>query len=121
MSIFWIPSSLPNFNSQLLYRFVYWYIEDTHFPLFSQYLYLLFSDDNLISLDEWVFNTEGHPLPIKGVNAFYRAAPGRGRPSGGAGQITGNAAAALANWPGLLGPAAWALWAFQGPPLGLAV
>ncbi|CAG9863645.1 unnamed protein product [Phyllotreta striolata] len=37
-----------------------------------KYLYLLFSDDNLISLDEWVFNTEAHPLPIKGVNPFYR-------------------------------------------------
>jgi len=34
----------------------------------------LFSDDSLISLDEWVFNTEAHPLPIKGVNAFYREA-----------------------------------------------
>ncbi len=60
------------------------------FPLFSQYLYLLFSDDSLISLDEWVFNTEAHPLPVKGVNAFYRAAPGRGGPSG-AKQIAGNA------------------------------
>ncbi|KAM3610328.1 uncharacterized protein V6R79_002319 [Siganus canaliculatus] len=30
-----------------------------------KYLYLLFSDDpNLISLDEYVFNTEAHPLPI---------------------------------------------------------
>uniref|UniRef100_A0A1B6EGX0 alpha-1,2-Mannosidase n=1 Tax=Clastoptera arizonana TaxID=38151 RepID=A0A1B6EGX0_9HEMI len=39
-----------------------------------KYLYLLFSDDNLVSLDEWVFNTEGHPLPIKGANSFYRSA-----------------------------------------------
>lgn len=40
-----------------------------------KYLYLLFSDDSLISLDEWVFNTEAHPLPIKGgVNLFYRPA-----------------------------------------------
>ncbi|CAB3375649.1 Hypothetical predicted protein [Cloeon dipterum] len=39
-----------------------------------KYLYLLFSDDNLISLDEWVFNTEAHPLPIKDVNPYYRAA-----------------------------------------------
>lgn len=39
-----------------------------------QYLYLLFSDDSLISLDEWVFNTEAHPLPIKGKNSFYRPA-----------------------------------------------
>ena len=37
-----------------------------------QYLYLLFSDDELISLDQWVFNTEAHPLPIKGANKFYR-------------------------------------------------
>ncbi|GFO45639.1 mannosyl-oligosaccharide 1,2-alpha-mannosidase [Plakobranchus ocellatus] len=30
-----------------------------------KYLYLLFSDDpNLMNLDTWVFNTEGHPLPI---------------------------------------------------------
>uniref|UniRef100_A0AB38ZEB3 alpha-1,2-Mannosidase n=1 Tax=Ectomocoris sp. TaxID=3104572 RepID=A0AB38ZEB3_9HEMI len=37
-----------------------------------KYLYLLFSDDNLMSLDEWVYNTEAHPLPIKGVNPYYR-------------------------------------------------
>ncbi|XP_014244407.1 mannosyl-oligosaccharide alpha-1,2-mannosidase IA-like isoform X2 [Cimex lectularius] len=37
-----------------------------------KYLYLLFSDDSLISLDEWVYNTEAHPLPIKGVNPYYR-------------------------------------------------
>ncbi|CAJ0575598.1 unnamed protein product, partial [Mesorhabditis spiculigera] len=30
-----------------------------------KYLYLLFDDDReLIPLDKWVFNTEGHPLPI---------------------------------------------------------
>lgn len=30
-----------------------------------KYLYLIFSDDfNLISLDDFVFNSEGHPLPI---------------------------------------------------------
>lgn len=38
-----------------------------------KYLYLLFSDDDLISLDEWVFNTEAHPLPIKGQNKLYRS------------------------------------------------
>ncbi|XP_005106053.1 endoplasmic reticulum mannosyl-oligosaccharide 1,2-alpha-mannosidase [Aplysia californica] len=33
-----------------------------------KYLYLLFSDDpNLISLDKFVFNSEGHPLPIDKV------------------------------------------------------
>lgn len=30
-----------------------------------KYLYLLYSDVSLLSLDQWVFNTEGHPLPIK--------------------------------------------------------
>lgn len=39
-----------------------------------QYLFLIFSNDSLISLDEWVLNTEAHPLPIKGVNSFYREA-----------------------------------------------
>lgn len=29
-----------------------------------KYLYLLFAPTNVISLDEWVFNTEAHPLPI---------------------------------------------------------
>lgn len=36
-----------------------------------KYLYLIFSSDDLISLDEWVFNTEAHPLPIKGKNPAY--------------------------------------------------
>ncbi|CAB3987590.1 Mannosyl-oligosaccharide 1,2-alpha-mannosidase IB [Paramuricea clavata] len=31
-----------------------------------KYLYLLFSDDSLIPLDHWVFNTEAHPLPVIG-------------------------------------------------------
>lgn len=29
-----------------------------------KYLFLLFSDDDFIPLDQWVFNTEAHPLPI---------------------------------------------------------
>lgn len=33
-----------------------------------KYLYLIFSDDSLLPLDKWVFNTEAHPLPVKGVN-----------------------------------------------------
>jgi len=37
-----------------------------------KYLYLLFSDDDLIDLKQWVFNTEAHPLPVRGVNTFYR-------------------------------------------------
>jgi mannosyl-oligosaccharide alpha-1,2-mannosidase len=36
-----------------------------------KYLYLIFSEDDLISLDEWVFNTEAHPLPIRGRNPSY--------------------------------------------------
>ena len=27
-----------------------------------KYLYLIFADENIISLDEWVLTTEGHPL-----------------------------------------------------------
>jgi len=37
-----------------------------------QYLYLLFSDDNLIPLEKWVFNSEAHPLPVKERNTQYR-------------------------------------------------
>jgi mannosyl-oligosaccharide alpha-1,2-mannosidase len=33
-----------------------------------KYLYLTFSDDSLIPLDKWVFNTEAHPLPIQSAN-----------------------------------------------------
>ncbi|NP_001089924.1 uncharacterized protein LOC734993 isoform X1 [Xenopus laevis] len=29
-----------------------------------KYLYLLFSSDDLLPLDNWVFNTEAHPLPV---------------------------------------------------------
>lgn len=33
-----------------------------------KYLYLLFSPSSVISLDEWVFNTEAHPLRIVARN-----------------------------------------------------
>ncbi|KAK3097401.1 hypothetical protein FSP39_009319 [Pinctada imbricata] len=33
-----------------------------------KYLYLTFSEDTLLPLDKWIFNTEAHPLPIKGAN-----------------------------------------------------
>jgi len=36
-----------------------------------KYLYLIFSTDDLISLDQWVFNTECHPLPIRATNSLY--------------------------------------------------
>ena len=29
-----------------------------------KYLYLIFSDDDLVPLDKWVLNTEAHLLPI---------------------------------------------------------
>ena len=35
-----------------------------------KYLYLLFSDDDLIPLDHWVFNTEAHPFPVKGKHVM---------------------------------------------------
>ena len=31
-----------------------------------KYLYLLFSDDSVIPLDQYVFNTEAHPIPVNG-------------------------------------------------------
>lgn len=31
-----------------------------------KYLFLLFSDDDVLPLDQWVMNTEGHPLPVEG-------------------------------------------------------
>ncbi|XP_056413058.1 mannosyl-oligosaccharide 1,2-alpha-mannosidase IA-like isoform X2 [Hyla sarda] len=35
-----------------------------------KYLYLLFSDDDLLSLEDWVFNTEAHPLPINNLKSI---------------------------------------------------
>lgn len=35
------------------------------------YLYLIFANDtdnNFFSLDEWIFNMRGHPLPVCGKN-----------------------------------------------------
>jgi len=37
-----------------------------------KYLFLLFSDDDVIPLEKWVFNSAGHFLPVKGVNSLYR-------------------------------------------------
>jgi len=36
-----------------------WFMAET-----LKYLFLLFSDDNVVPLDKYVFNTEGHPFPI---------------------------------------------------------
>ncbi|XP_016950758.1 mannosyl-oligosaccharide alpha-1,2-mannosidase IA [Drosophila biarmipes] len=37
-----------------------------------KYLFLLFSDDDVVPLEEWVFNSAGHFLPVKGANSMYR-------------------------------------------------
>ncbi|KAJ1521019.1 hypothetical protein ONE63_002731 [Megalurothrips usitatus] len=42
-----------------------------------KYLYLIFSNDSYFSLDDWVLNTEAHPLPIKG-SPYYRGVEVRG-------------------------------------------
>jgi len=34
-----------------------------------KYLFLLFSENDILSLDDWVFNTEAHPLPIERGNS----------------------------------------------------
>ena len=42
-----------------------------------KYLWLIFASPDVISLDEWVLNTEAHPLPIlKELPAFLRGASG---------------------------------------------
>ncbi|KAL5010690.1 hypothetical protein ScPMuIL_012995 [Solemya velum] len=40
-----------------------------------KYLYLIFSEDDTIPLDKWIFNTEAHTLPIKGTDAFRMPEP----------------------------------------------
>ena len=37
-----------------------WYVHTSRL----KYLFLLFTDEDLVPLDEWVFNTEAHPLPV---------------------------------------------------------
>ena len=36
-----------------------------------KYLYLTFTDDTVLPLDQWTFNAVGHPLPICGNNKAY--------------------------------------------------
>lgn len=36
-----------------------------------KYLYLLFSSDDVLPLDKWVFNTEAHPFPINWRGIMY--------------------------------------------------
>ena len=37
-----------------------------------KYLYLTFTDSRVMSLNEWVFNSRGQPLPVCGINPAYR-------------------------------------------------
>ncbi|EDW84347.1 uncharacterized protein Dwil_GK18972 [Drosophila willistoni] len=37
-----------------------------------KYLYLLFSDDFVLAIGDWIFNSAGHPLPMKGGSDYYR-------------------------------------------------
>ena len=39
-----------------------------------KYVWLLFSDDDILSIDEYVFNTEAHPLPVAKVKRHGEAA-----------------------------------------------
>jgi mannosyl-oligosaccharide alpha-1,2-mannosidase len=36
-----------------------------------KYLYLTFTDDSVIPLDKWVFNTEAHPFPVRVEDDFW--------------------------------------------------
>ncbi|KAJ3311177.1 hypothetical protein HDU93_005309 [Gonapodya sp. JEL0774] len=36
-----------------------------------KYLYLLFSDESLVPLDRYVFNTEAHPLPVFDIDGEF--------------------------------------------------
>nr|XP_003471367.1 LOW QUALITY PROTEIN: mannosyl-oligosaccharide 1,2-alpha-mannosidase IC [Cavia porcellus] len=38
-----------------------------------KYLYLLFSEDDTFSLEDWVFNTEAHPLPVNHSDSSSQA------------------------------------------------
>ncbi|KAM5247498.1 mannosyl-oligosaccharide 1,2-alpha-mannosidase IC isoform 2-T2 [Ctenodactylus gundi] len=38
-----------------------------------KYLYLLFSEDDTLSLEDWVFNTEAHPLPVNHSDSSSQA------------------------------------------------
>ena len=37
-------------------------------------MFLLFCNDDIFSLNQWVFNANGHPLPIKGTPAHTNVA-----------------------------------------------
>ncbi|MCO5565325.1 hypothetical protein L7F22_018998 [Adiantum nelumboides] len=53
-------------------------INDSESFLYAEllkYLFLIFDDPNVISLDNYVFNTEAHPFKVDNPNADYSGAP----------------------------------------------
>lgn len=48
-------------------------LETYFFAESMKYLWLTFADPSDISLDEWVFNTEGHPFRIGGVSSCVKS------------------------------------------------
>ncbi|XP_045154866.1 mannosyl-oligosaccharide 1,2-alpha-mannosidase IC [Echinops telfairi] len=68
-----VYSSLPNHDN----RQQSFFLAET-----LKYLYLLFSEDDVFSLEDWVFNTEAHPLPVNHVNSSSPN-PGPGRAQAG--------------------------------------
>ena len=56
------PGTLALYSNSLETRFDFL---DSYFLAETlKYLYLLFSEEDIIPLDQWVFNTEAHPLPV---------------------------------------------------------
>jgi mannosyl-oligosaccharide alpha-1,2-mannosidase len=52
----------------IFFVFYSWFLAET-----LKYLYLLFDDTSSFKLNEWVFNTEAHPLPVFSWTAKERA------------------------------------------------
>ena len=48
-----------------------------------KYLFLLFSPDDVLPLDDFVMNTEAHPLPVKGKRGANQQAKATLPTSGG--------------------------------------
>ena len=46
-----------------------------------KYLYLIFTDDDVLPLDKWVFNTEAHPFPVQGAFKQNYDVPVRSAPA----------------------------------------
>ncbi|KAI5857878.1 glycoside hydrolase [Tricharina praecox] len=71
-----------------------------------KYLYLLFSPEDLLPLDEVVFNTEAHPLPMFDMPSHFKKANWRKETTGAADPAAAAAAAAPVVPPPAAKPAA---------------